>query len=216
MSRQTAIDVRRGRASRRGRAARRRTLSRRTLGALAALGVVALLAVLVASELDHAVSRLGLPLSNAEVIRQQAAEKHLDPALIAAVIYAESKFAPRQSSAGAEGLMQILPDTAYFIAHLSGGSQFTASDLATPSINVAYGSYYLRYLLDHYDGNEMLAVAAYNAGLANVDRWVARAKAGGGRLTVAGIPFPETRAYVERVLAAQQDYRATYARQLGL
>jgi RecG-like helicase len=112
--------------------------------------------------------------------------------------------------------MQILPETAYFIAHRSGGTQFTASDLATPSINVAYGSYYLRYLLDHYNGDEMLAVAAYNAGLANVDRWVAQAKADGGHLTVAQIPFPETQAYVERVLSAQQDYRSAYARQLGL
>ena len=75
--------------------------------------------------------------------------------------------------------MQILPETAYYIAHLSGGSRFTASDLATPSINVAYGSYYLRYLLDHYHGNEMLAIAAYNGGLANVDSWVARARAKG-------------------------------------
>jgi soluble lytic murein transglycosylase len=192
------------------------TISRRTLGTLMALAVAALVVVLIASEVNHAVSKLGLPLTNADVIRRQAAEKRLDPALIAAVIYAESKFAPHQSSAGAEGLMQILPETAYYIAHLSGGSRFTASDLATPSINVAYGSYYLRYLLDHYDGNEMLAVAAYNAGLANVDRWVARARADGGHLTVAAIPFPETRAYVERVLSAQQDYRSTYPRQLGL
>ena len=99
--------------------------------------------------------------------------------------------------------MQILPETAYFIAHKSGGTSFTASDLATPSINVAYGSYYLRYLLNHYEGNQMLAVAAYNAGLANVDKWVAEAQANGKQLTVAAIPFPETRAYVERVLAAQ-------------
>jgi peptidoglycan lytic transglycosylase len=213
MSRQTAIEVRRGRAAR-GRASRRAgAAGRRTL---VALGVVALIAVLVASEVNHAVSKLGLPLTNAGVIRKQAAEKHLDPALIAAVIYAESKFAPQRSSAGAEGLMQILPETAYFIAHLSGGSRFTASDLATPSINVAYGSYYLRYLLDHYDGNETLAVAAYNAGLANVDRWVGRARAAGGHLRIAAIPFPETRAYVERVLSAQQDYRSAYARQLGL
>ena len=125
--------------------------------------------------------RLGLPLSDASVIREQAGEKHLDPALIAAVIYAETKFDPRPSPAGAEGLMQILPGTAYFIAHLSGGSSFTASDLATPRINVAYGSYYLRYLLNHYDGNEMLAVAAYNGGLANVDSWLAQANAAAGR-----------------------------------
>jgi soluble lytic murein transglycosylase len=221
MSRQTAIDVRRSRStSRAARGARSRgrarAYRRRALGALLTLALVALVAVLIAAEVNHAVSKLGLPLANADVIRKQAAAKHLDPALIAGVIYAESKFAPEQSSAGAEGLMQILPETAYFIAHLSGGSRFTESDLATPSINVAYGSYYLRYLLDHYDGNEMLAVAAYNAGLANVDRWVARARAEGTHLTVAAIPFPETRAYVERVLSAQQDYRSAYARQLGL
>jgi soluble lytic murein transglycosylase len=205
--------------SRQAAISRRRTaspISRRTLGTLTALAVAALVVVLIASEVNHAVSKLGLPLTNASVIRKQAAEKRLDPALIAAVIYAESKFAPRRSSAGAEGLMQILPETAYYIAHLSGGSEFTASDLATPSINVAYGSYYLRYLLDHYDGNEMLAVAAYNGGLANVDRWAARARAQGGRLTVAAIPFPETRAYVERVLSAQRDYRSTYAHELGI
>ena len=190
-------------------------MSRRTLGTIAAVALVALLVALIASEVDHAVRKLGLPLSDASVIRKQAAEKHLDPALIAAVIYAETKFDPRPSSAGAEGLMQILPATAYFIAHLSGGSRFTASDLATPSINVAYGSYYLRYLLDHYNGNEMLAVAAYNAGLANVDSWVARANAAGRRLTVAAIPFAETRAYVQRVLAAQRAYRATYPASSG-
>lgn len=206
MSRQVAM----------GRRRTARTISRRTLGTLTALAVAALIVVLIASEINHAVSKLGLPLTNADVIRKQAAEKRLDPALIAAVIYAESKFSPRESSAGAQGLMQILPETAYFIAQLSGGSQFTASDLATPSINVAYGSYYLRYLLDHYDGNEMLAVAAYNGGLANVDNWVARARAKGRHLTVATIPFPETRAYVQRVLSAQQDYRASYRRELGL
>jgi peptidoglycan lytic transglycosylase len=207
MSRETAI---------RRRSARRSGVRRRTLGTLLALAFVVLIAVLIASGVNHAVDKLGLPLTNASTIRKQAAEKRLDPALIAAVIYAESKFEPRESSAGAEGLMQILPETAYFIAHLSGGSAFTASDLATPSINLAYGSYYLRYLLDHYDGDEMLAVAAYNAGLANVDRWVARAKANGGELTVAAIPFPETRAYVERVQGAQREYRSAYARQLGL
>jgi soluble lytic murein transglycosylase len=136
--------------------------------------------------------------------------------LIAAVIYAETKFDPRTSSAGAQGLMQILPTTAYYLAQMSGGIRFTASDLSTPSVNVAYGSYYLRYLLDHYNGNEMLAVAAYNAGLTNVDHWVAQARAEGTPLNEEAIPFPETREYVRRVLSAQRDYRATYARQLGL
>jgi soluble lytic murein transglycosylase len=191
-------------------------MSRRLLGTIVSLVLLALFVGLMVSEVNHAVSGLGLPLSDEGVIREQAAEKHLDPALIAAVIDAETKFEPRQSAAGAEGLMQILPATAYFLAHLSGGSRFTESDLATPRINVAYGSYYLRYLLNHYSGNEMLAVAAYNAGLANVDSWVAEANAAGRKLTVAAIPFPETRAYVERVLQAQGEYRAKYPRQLGL
>jgi peptidoglycan lytic transglycosylase len=191
-------------------------MSRRTPWTLAALALGVVLVAVIASQLGSAAHRRALPLSETSVIRKQAAAKHLDPALIAAVIYAESKFNPQPSSAGAEGLMQILPDTAYFIAHLSGGTRFTASDLQTPSVNVAYGSYYLRYLLDHYRGNEMLALAAYNGGLANVDSWVAHAEAAGRSLTLAGIPFDETRAYVARVLGAQQAYRATYPRELGL
>jgi soluble lytic murein transglycosylase len=188
---------------------------RRTLGALVGIALVVVIGMMV-SRVDHAVNELTLPLGDASVIREQAAAKHLDPALIAAVIYAETKFEPRTSSAGAEGLMQIEPETAKFLAKLSGGYRFTTSDLATPSVNVAYGSYYLRYLLEHYDGDEMLAVAAYNAGLANVDTWVARAHAEGRQLTVDAIPFPQTRAYVQRVLEAQRAYRATYAKQLGL
>jgi soluble lytic murein transglycosylase len=174
------------------------------------------LAIAFGSSLDHTVRRLALPLSNEQVIREQAAAKHLDPALIAAVIYAETKFDPRTSPAGAEGLMQIEPTTAEFLAKLSGGYRFQTSDLATPKVNVAYGSYYLRYLLDHYGGDEMLAVAAYNAGLANVDRWMAQARAEGRSLTVGEIPFGETRAYVQRVLRAQREYRALYPRQLGI
>jgi soluble lytic murein transglycosylase len=191
-------------------------MSRRALGSLVAVALVALTVAVAVSALDTAVRRVGLPLRHASIIRQQASLKHLDPALIAAVIYSESKFDPRPSPAGAEGLMQILPETAYFIARRSGGSQFTASDLATPSINVAYGSYYLRYLLDHYGGNEMLALAAYNGGIANVDGWVARAEAAGKPLTLPDIPFSETRVYVLRVLEAQQAYRARYPRELGL
>jgi soluble lytic murein transglycosylase len=189
-------------------------MSRRGFG-IVATALAVLLVVLVALQVDRAAHRRGLPLSEVSVIRRQASLKHLDPALIAAVIYAESKFEPRPSPAGAQGLMQILPATAYFIAHLSGGTSFTASDLATPSINVAYGSYYLRYLLDHYGGNEMLALAAYNGGLANVEGWVARAGAAGRTLALAEIPFSETRAYVLRVIRAQQDYRALYPRELG-
>jgi soluble lytic murein transglycosylase len=185
----------------------------RTLGVLVGIAAVVAIGVMVAS-VHHAVSEL--PLSDASVIREQAAAKHLDPALIAAVIYAETKFEPRTSSAGAEGLMQIEPETAEFLAKLSGGYSFTTSDLGTPKINVAYGSYYLRYLLDHYEGNEMLAVAAYNAGITNVDEWQARAQKQGKSLDVEEIPFSQTREYVRRVEGAQREYRALYAKQLGI
>jgi soluble lytic murein transglycosylase len=203
-------------ATARRAAARRRTVARRR--SLLVLGAVALsvVAVVLAMPLfRQAVNEFTLPLSNQDVIREQAAEKHLDPALIAAVIYAETKFDPRPSSAGAQGLMQILPQTAEFLAKRSGATSFTTADLATPEVNIAYGSYYLRYLLDHYGGNKMLAVAAYNGGEANVDGWVADARAQGHRLTVEQIPFPETRAYVNRVLNAQRNYRRTYPTQLG-
>jgi soluble lytic murein transglycosylase len=189
---------------------------RRLIGALVTLGLLAALTVAIVSRVQHASPGTGLPLSDARVIREQAADKHLDAALIAGVIYAETKFEPRTSSAGALGLMQILPATAGFIAHNSGGVRFTTSDLATPRINVAYGSWYLRYLLDHYEGQAMLAVAAYNAGLANVDTWVAKARGEGGKLSVADIPFPETRAYVQRVMRARAEYRVVYRHALGL
>src|SRR5690242_13638594 len=188
----------------------------RLWGTIAALAIGAVVLALLLAMLHDADHRAALPLSDTAIIREQASEKHLDPALIAAVIYAESKFEPRPSAAGAEGLMQILPATAYYLAHLSGGVRFTASDLARPEINVAYGSYYLRYLLDHYGGDELLALAAYNGGITNVDRWVADARQHGRELTVEAIPFPETREYVQRVLSAQQEYRATYPRALGI
>jgi soluble lytic murein transglycosylase len=177
---------------------------------------VGLIAVVLAMPLfQKAVTELTLPLADEGIIRQQAADKHLDPALVAAVIYAETKFDPRTSPAGAEGLMQILPQTADFLARRSGATNFTTADLGTPQVNIAYGSYYLRYLLDQYGGNTVLGLAAYNGGEANVNHWLAEARADRRRFTIADIPFPETRAYVRNVLQAQKDYRNTYASRLG-
>lgn len=189
---------------------------RRRFGVLIAVVVTVLLVLWIAPHINHAVRDLTLPLRDQDIIRTQARKKGLDPALVAAVIFAETKFQPRTSPTGAEGLMQIEPATAQFLAHMSDGYAFTTQDLSTPAINIAYGTYYLRYLLRHYHGNEMLAVAAYNGGLANVDRWVAAARARGHALTVAQIPFAETRAYVYKVLQAQREYRSDYASQLGL
>jgi soluble lytic murein transglycosylase len=163
---------------------------------------------------ERALREITLPLRHEDIIRQQAKEKHLDAALVAAVIYQESKFSPRTSAAGAEGLMQILPSTARFIAKRSGGTAFVPSDLGTAQVNIAYGSYYLRYLIDRYRGNETLAIAAYNAGETNVDKWL-REAGGVDRFDTSDIPFPETRAYVENVERHQKDYRRHYGRELG-
>jgi peptidoglycan lytic transglycosylase len=182
---------------------------------LVGLGLLVGAVVLAVPLLEKAVNEFGLPLAYQDIIREQAADEHLDPALIAGVIYAETKFDPRASGAGAEGPMQIMPATAEFLAHRSGATTFTIADLANPRVNIAYGSYYLRYLLDRYGGDKVLALAAYNAGETNVDSWAAEARAQGHRLTVDQVPFPETRAYVLRVLQAQQDYRHTYATELG-
>jgi soluble lytic murein transglycosylase len=205
-------------ASRSSAAARRRAVARRRRRSF--LGVIAVAALVVGVILAmplarRAVNDLGLPLRYQDVIRQQAAQKRLDPALVAAVIYAETKFDARTSPAGALGLMQIEPQTARFLAHRSGAKTFTTADLATPQVNIAYGSYYLRYLLNEYRGNKVLALAAYNGGEANVDRWLAEARARGTGFDIGDIPFPETRDYVQRVLKAQGDYRSTYASQLG-
>ncbi len=191
---------------------RRRAVHRRWLfGALAAVVVAAVAIPSFSGLFDHAVKEVALPLRHEDIIRQQAREKGLDPALIAAVIYAESRFVEgRTSSAGAEGLMQITPETATDIARRSGGTAFTVKDLATPQVNIAYGSYLLRELLTRYGGDSAAALAAYNAGPGNADKW------GGSNLRVQDIPFPETRAYVEKVLNAQKEYRRTYRRELGL
>ena len=197
-------------------AQRRRAAARRRNRLIAAVlvGAVVVGVVLLMPLVQKTVNEFSLPLTNADVIRQQAAEKHLDPALIAAVIYAETKFDPRNSAAGAEGLMQIMPGTAVYLAHRSGATTFTTADLATPQVNIAYGSYYLRYLLDEYHGNVTDALAAYNGGESNVDQWIAAARAQGHGLTVDEIPFPETRAYVAKVLSAEGKYRQKYASQL--
>jgi soluble lytic murein transglycosylase len=185
-------------------------MGRRTARAIALLVLLVTAGVLALPTLKRIVRDLSLPLAYTSVIRQQARAEHLDPALIAAVIYAETKFDPRTSPTGALGLMQIEPATAEFLAHRSGGVSFQIADLAEPQVNISYGAYYLRYLLNQYGDNETLALAAYNGGQTNVDDWLQRAHAAGVRFTIASIRFPQTRAYVERVERAQRSYAKQY------
>jgi peptidoglycan lytic transglycosylase len=196
----------------------RRTLVRRWLLLLGAVAIAAgVIALATAPVVDKAVHEVTLPLRHEDIIRQQAREKGLDPALIAAVIYTESRFRDQTSNAGAKGLMQLMPRTADYIARKSGGTAFEQGDLATPQVNISYGSWYLRYLLDKYGGNRILTLAAYNAGEGKVDGWWRDAAARGERFRVAAhIPFPETRDYVTDVLSVARDYRREYAKELGL
>ena len=152
-------------------------------------------------------ARLWYPLHYSTIVRVHADENHIDPALLAAVIESESKFNPEaRSKAGAVGLMQLTPGTAEGIAKATNGTRFRVSDLTDPDINVRYGAWYLRHLLDRYDQDERLALAAYNAGEDNVDRW---------EREHVGIQFDETRDYVDKVERLQKIYRRAYASQLG-
>jgi soluble lytic murein transglycosylase len=182
---------------------------------IAAFGTIAVLvgvfagALVASGTFDEALQELTLPLRHEDVIRQQSEEKGVDASLIAAVIYSESKFSDQTSSAGARGLMQITPEAAEYIERQSGGTTFELSDLGDPELNIRYGTFLLRELLERYEGDEAAALAAYNAGPGNADKW------GGAELTIEDIEFPETRAYVEEVLEKKHEYRREYAAELG-
>ena len=152
-------------------------------------------------------ARIWYPLRYQAIVRGHAQHYRLNPALLAAVIEQESKFnASARSSTGAIGLMQLQPATAKGIAIHTGGNNFVLADLDDPEINVRYGSWYLRHLLDKYH-DERLALAAYNAGQANVDDWRSKGE---------DIQFSETRAYVSRVERLKDIYRRAYRSELGL
>ena len=171
------------------------------------------LAVLAAGAVAWAVTaepewyqRARYPLRYESIVRTHARNYDLPPTLLAAVIYTESKFdADARSGAGAVGLMQLLPDTARGIALRTGGDRFVVSDLLDPEINIRYGSWYLRNLIQRYD-DVSTALAAYHAGQGNVDEW---------RRKGVGVQFPETRDYVDKVLDAKRVYADAYADELG-
>jgi len=219
MSTRTASATRRSSPAPRvtDRRRRSRLRRRRLLAVVAAVGLALTAVLSLQSLLHHAVQEIALPLRHEDIIRQQARDKGLDPALIAGVIYAESHFIDgRTSSAGAEGLMQLTPATAQYIANKSGGTAFRVSDLGTAQVNIAYGAFYLRYLMRRYGDDVPLVLAAYNAGEGNVDTWIAQARAKDKSLDISAIPFGETRSYVTKVLDARRQYRKQYRSELGL
>ena len=182
--------------------------------ALRVFVVVALVALIVGGAAVWVVEsepdwylRTRYPLEYEQLVRANARRHDLDPALVAAVIYAESRFdANARSSSGAVGLMQLLPATARFIARKTGGTRFVVADLRDPEVNVRYGSWLLGYLRARY-GDERTVLAAYHAGSGNVDAW----KRSGG-----AIVFPETRTYVAEVERVRRIYEKAYGAELGL
>ena len=189
------------------RSRRRQLLS---IGMTLVAGLAVGLAFVHRDQLSDTIREVTLPLRHEDIIRQEAAEHGVRPETIAAVIFVESRFRDQTSSAGARGLMQITPGTAEIIAELSRGTNFSQQDLADPDVNIAYGTFYLRHLLDKFSGNEIAALAAYNGGETNVAEW------GGSDLRVDDIRFQETREYVEKVLDKRADYREHYAEELGI
>jgi soluble lytic murein transglycosylase len=174
------------------------------------VGVIVGGVMVVNGTVNKAIDEFTLPLDHEDIIRQQADEKGVDAALIAAVIDTESKFsAGAQSSAGARGLMQITPEAAQDIARHSGATNFHTSDLSNPEINIKYGTYLLAERIAFYGGDVVAALASYNAGPGPVEKW------GGSAMSIDDITYPETRAYVELVLERQKEYREKYASELG-
>ena len=177
-----------------------------TLSALAILALAIAAAWTVREEPDFYL-RARYPLEYEHMIRVHAGNHDLDPALLAAVVYVESRFDPNATSAaGAIGLMQLLPDTAKGIALRTGGDRFVVADLRNPEINIRYGSWYLAHLLEQYE-DMSVALAAYHAGPGNVDHW---------REEGLGIPFSETRDYVSEVDRLRAVYADAYRSELGL
>jgi len=155
-------------------------------------------------------SRLN-PLHYESEITQAAARNGIDPYLVAAVARAESGYdSDVVSSAGAVGLMQIMPSTAEWIAQRDDWRGGPADDLTDPTLNLELGAFYLAFLIDLFEGDTRSALAAYNAGQGTVATWLE--SAGDDRLSLdsSDIPFPETRGFVQRVERFRTLYRQAH------
>lgn len=176
-----------------------------------ALAVTAVLAAThFYKKTENNLEKSAYPLEYTDLVNKAAKDYNLQPALIYGVIHTESRFDPEAgSSVGALGLMQIMPETFDWLQEKRGeAGKYTTEDLYTPSVNIDYGSYLLRYFLDYY-GNEKCAVAAYNAGF-EVSNWLEDPNCSPDGMTLDVIPYPETSEYVVKVENAKQKYIELY------
>lgn len=145
------------------------------------------------------------PTKYAEYVEKYAEENGLDKNIIYAIIKAESNFNPNvKSHSDAIGLMQLLEETAVERSNVIEGQTVTKDDLYLPEVNIKLGTSYFAYLLKHYNGNNVLALAAYNAGIGNVDDWIQKGVIKDDGSDIENIPYRETNNYVRKIL---RDYR---------
>lgn len=151
------------------------------------------------------------PVRYKEVVVEESKKENIDPTLVAAVILAESKYKLGASSEpGAKGLMQVMPETAKWIQEQRGKQELSEAELHNPKQNIELGTWYLSHLLKTYKNNEILALAAYNAGQGHVDKWMKDNSWDNNFSDISKIPFPETKAYILKVLKYKEKYRKLY------
>ena len=152
------------------------------------------------------------PLAYESTVMKNASTYHVRPSMVAAVIYTESKFDTNAKSLpGAIGLMQLMPETAHWIGEQLNQSSLSDQDIKEPNTNIQLGTWYLSYLLEEFKGNEILALAAYNAGRGHVEEWMQTYGWDDNFDDINKIPFPETKDYVKRVIANESQYQALYS-----
>ncbi|MCX7781392.1 MAG: lytic transglycosylase domain-containing protein [Negativicutes bacterium] len=153
------------------------------------------------------------PFPHQEIIYRYALEYDLSPFLIAAVIRTESKFVPTaRSPKGAVGLMQLMPETANWIAAQLEFKDYDIKVLENPETNIRFGTWYLASLKREFGDNEVLVLAAYNGGRGNVGHWMKQYGWSGSFRDIEQIPFRETREYVAKVLRDTKRYQELYGR----
>lgn len=152
------------------------------------------------------------PIHYKDEIRTQAEAYDVDPFLVASIIRVESNYKlSRESKKGAIGLMQLMPDTANWVLEKKQKKNVTMDELKhEPEANIEIGTWYLDYLSDHFDGNPIAAIAAYNAGQGNVGSWIKKGLWDGKLDTINEIPVGETRHYVQRVIYYYNQYKDIY------
>lgn len=141
-----------------------------------------------------------------EYIENYSAEYGIEKELLAAVIYVESRFDPySESNRGAQGLMQIMPSTAYWIAENLNEKDFSLEKLKEPELNIKFGSWYFAYLYNKFDKDLVKTLAAYNAGQTNVYKWI---QAGWqGDIDSEQIKYRETYNFINRVISTRDYYK---------